>query len=118
MSGLNYPALAATAKKLITANGQPVTFKAKSRGSYNPAAGHTSQTASTYTAQVVMLDTPKAEQTEETKQFEIQNAIADSVTEPSISDTATINGRNYRVLSVTKIQPSTTVIYYELQLAS
>lgn len=115
---LNYTQLAATAKKLITDNGQLVTFKAKSRGAYNPAAGHTSQSTSTYTAQIVMLDKPKAEQTEETKQFEIQDAIAHSETEPSISDTATINGRNFRVLSVVRIQPATTVVYYELQLAS
>lgn len=115
---LNYTQLAATATRLITDNGQSVTFQSKARGTYNPAAGFSSSSNSTYTAQVVLLNEAKEESADDTIQSEDQPAICSSTTEPKISDTATINGRNYRVVSVTKVQPAATVIYYDIRLAS
>lgn len=116
--GVDYVALAKTAKKLISENGQTVTFQTQARGTYNPSAGFSSSSNSTYTAEVVMLNTGKAEKGDGTQQGEEQPAICSSTTELKISDTATINGRKYRVTSVTKVQPATTVLYYDVLLAS
>jgi hypothetical protein len=115
---LDYTALAAMATRLITENGQSVTFQTKARGTYDPAAGFSSSSNSTYTAKVVLLNEAKEEAADDTIQSEEQPALCSSSTEPKISDTATINGRNYRVVSVTKVQPATTVIYYDIRLAS
>jgi len=116
--GVDYVALAKTAKRLISENGQVVTIQTQARGTYNPAAGYASSSNSTYTASVVILNTGKSEKGEGTQQGEEQPAIATSVTDIKISDTATINGKSYRVTSVNKIQPATTVLYYDILLAS
>ena len=45
-------------------------------------------------------------------------ASMSSTTAPEIGDTATINGENYRIVTVNPIQPASSVIYYELRLRS
>jgi len=115
---IDYVGLAATAKRLITENGQVITFQTQSRGTYNPSAGFSSSSNSTYTASVVMLNESKEEKGDGTQQGEAQPAICTSTTEIKISDTATINGRSYRVTKVNKVQPATTVMYYDILLAS
>lgn len=114
---LNYAALAATAQRLITDNGQTVTVNRPARGAYDPAAGF-SGSVTTYSCEIVMLDEPKKESPDSTKQNEEQLALCYSATLPLISDTCTINGKEYRFLSVKTVQPATTVVYYEIRLSS
>ena len=113
---IDYAALQSTAKTLITNNGQSVTFKKKARGSYNPQAGFASESSSTFTAQVVLLGSPKTEVAGELVKGRLLDASAYSDTEIEIGDTCTINSENWRVQEVDKIQPSTTIVYYEIKL--
>tara|TARA_R110000764_G_scaffold35177_6_gene78547 strand:+ start:1264 stop:1620 length:357 start_codon:yes stop_codon:yes gene_type:complete len=115
----NYSPLNKTATNLITKFGQAVTFSRYARGEYSPNTGaFSSNVGQTYTAQVVILDQPKSE-VEETSTLTVENdALCSSATEPTIGDTATINSDKFRITAVKKIQPASTVVFYELRIAS
>jgi len=123
----NYTPLQKTATDLITKFGQAVTFTRRSNSTYNPADGtFGSSSTSTYTAQLVMLDKPITEEgassitgvTKSAMQEVEQEALCSSTTEPVIGDAAEVNGRNYRVTAVKRNQPASTVVFYEIRLAS
>jgi hypothetical protein len=123
----NYTPLQQTATDLITKFGQSVTFAKKTTSGYNPATGGFSSSASsTYTAQVTLLEASKIEEgassitgtTVSALQEIEREALCSSTTEPEIGDTATINSEKYRVTAVNKVQPASTVVYYELRIAS
>ncbi len=114
----NYTPLQKTATDLITKFGQAVTFTKTSDTTYNPTDGtFGSSSTSTYTAQLVLMNEPKQEGEESLQEIE-QNALVTSSTAPVIGDAAEINGESYRVTKVTKNQPASTVVFYEIRLAS
>jgi len=115
---INYTALQTTATNLITDFGQAVTFYKTSRGSYSPGSGFASHSSAGYATKVVLLDQPKAEATDTQIQEKRTQAIMSSSTAPEIGDTATINTEEYRIAEVEPIQPASTVVAYELLLAS
>ena len=112
----NYAPLASTARNLITDFGQSVTFSRLAE-TYNITSA-TSTSASTYTAVVVILDEAKSEQGDTATIGVVHNALASSDTQIVVGDTATINSQSFRVVSVKEVKPATTVVVYELQLAS
>ena len=123
----NYSPLNKTATDLITKFGQAVTFSRYARGEYSPNTGaFSSNVGQTYTAQVVILNEPKTEEgassitgtTVSSLQEVENNALCSSATEPTIGDTATINSDKFRITAVKKIQPASTVVFYELRIAS
>jgi len=115
---VNYSALSSTAETLLTNFGQTVTFTRFARGTYVAASGMNSASSSTYTAKVVLFDQVKNEDGETTNQITEFPASMHSTTEPLVGDTATINGKSYRINEVQPVQPGTSVIYYELRLRS
>lgn len=114
----DYEPLATTAEKMLSNFGQVITFSRFSRESYSPSAGMSGSSQTTYDARVVMLNEPKSEDGKSTVQVVEVPAIAYSSTPPKIGDTATINDEDFRVVEINPVQPSTTVIYYELRLRS
>lgn len=115
---VNYTSLSSTAERLLTNFGQTVTFTRFTRGTYVAASGMNSASSSTYTAKVALFDQEKREDGETTNQIIDFPASMHSSTEPLIGDTASINGKNYRISEVQPIQPGTAVIYYEIRLTN
>ena len=117
---IDYSRLQTTATDLITKFGQAVTFTRDTRSNYNPSTGNFGSTTmgQTIATKLVLINRPKQERSENTQQFNEQEALVSSSTALKINDRAAINGSNYRVTSVKTVQPASTVIYYELLLAS
>lgn len=114
----NYSPLSTTATNLIKNFGQSVTFTRNGSISYSPSTGVSSSSQSTYTANIVLFDQIKLEETESSIAEKEFPASMSSTTAPKIGDTATINSENYRIVNVNPIQPASTVVYYELRLRS
>jgi|TARA_R110001606_G_scaffold356920_1_gene508352 hypothetical protein len=114
----NYSPLSTTATNLIKNFGQSVTFTRNGSVTYDPTAGVSSSSQTTYTANIVLFDQTKREMDDTSLAEKEFPASMSSTTAPKIGDTATINGENYRILDVTPVQPGTSVIYYEARLRS
>lgn len=114
----NYSPLSTTATRLIKNFGQSVTFTRNGSVTYDPTAGVSSSSQTTYTANIVLFDQTKTEIEDTSLQEKNIPANMSSTTEPVIGDTATINSENYRIIDVTPIRPATTVIYYDIRLTS
>ena len=115
---ISYSSLSTTAETLITNFGQTVTFTRFARGTYSTTQGFNSSSTSTYSAKIALFSQDKREDGETTNQTVDFPASMHSSTAPLIGDTATINGKNYRISEVRPIQPATTVIYYEIRLTN
>lgn len=113
-----YSDLTTTATRLITDFGQAVTFTRNGSVNYDPTAGVTSSSQSTYDAKVVLDGNLKIELGETTLAGKDIPASVSSTTAPKIGDTATINSENYRVTEVNPLQPAATVIFYDVRLRS
>lgn len=115
----SYLGLKSTATDLITKFGQPVTFSRFNLNTYSPSAGFDSEgSATTYAANIVLFGQIKSEENETSVQRKEFPASMSSATAPKIGDTATINSEKYRIIEINPIQPASTVVYYELRLAS
>tara|TARA_Y100000361_G_C11154300_1_gene343133 strand:+ start:764 stop:1117 length:354 start_codon:yes stop_codon:yes gene_type:complete len=115
---VNYSSLSSTAERLLTNFGQTVTFTRFTRGTYVAASGMNSASSSTYTAKVALFEQEKKEEGDNQLQIADFPASMHSSTPPLIGDTATINGKSYRINEVEPVQPGSTVIYYEITLRS
>ena len=119
MTAFSYSSLNKTATDLITKFGQSVTFSRFNLNAYSPSAGFNSEgSATTYSANIVLFNQDKSEEAETSVQRQEFDASMSSTTAPKIGDTATINSSKYRIVEITPIQPGSTVVYYELRLAS
>jgi hypothetical protein len=111
----DYSRLNDTATTLIKRFGQTVTFNRYTE-TYQ-ISSPTSISSSSFSADVVLMNKPVTEE-DTAQEMTTHTGLAQSTTAIEVGDVASINSENMRVVGVTKVQPSTKVLYYELQFAS
>lgn len=120
---MSYAASLATAKRLLTSKGQPVTLTNHVGGAYDPS-----------TASVAVVDTPittvgvllplssgvrgfkygTAEQPNTNTLSSDQTLLLPGdIAEPLVGATAAIGTKNYTLISVSPLNPGGTVVLYE-----
>lgn len=113
-----YSQLAATAARLLADKGQAVTFSRTTGATYSPVTGaHTGGTPTSFTGNGAAFDYNKSEIDGETVQAgDIRLMLEATSAAPQIDDTATVDGVEYRVMSVFESSPGGVVTHYEVQL--
>lgn len=113
-----YSGLAAVATRLLDTYGQTVTFSRETGGSFDPVLGvYSGQSTSTFTGSGAAFDFNRSEIDGEIIQRGDIRLMLEAVdTKPIIGDACTVNGVDYRVMSVMESSPGGTVTHYELQL--
>ena len=110
----DYSVLNETATTLIKRFGQSVTFTRLAE-TYTPTGF--SSNSSTYTADLVVIDSPKI-QDEQGLISESKQALVSSTTAILISDSVEVNGEHFRVNNVKSLKPAATLLFYEVELLS
>lgn len=112
-----YTGLRGTAQSLMASYGQALTFTRETQGAYDPLAGSTATTTSTYTLRcVVMLY--RAAEVDGSRIQESDHKVLAAVGEtvPEVGDTVAIDGKAARVQWVGTVSPAGIPVLYELQV--
>lgn len=115
---MNYAALKATARSLLTGFGQSMTLTKYLVGTYDATTGENSSTSSATTDKGVILpygDGLKAAQDSLIKADDQQVFIQMAVV-PSVADRLTVGAAVYDVVGVKAIEPAGVNVLYELQV--
>tara|TARA_R100000951_G_scaffold36129_2_gene30869 strand:+ start:1405 stop:1755 length:351 start_codon:yes stop_codon:yes gene_type:complete len=111
----DYAPLAKTATNLLARYGQGLTFTRTSKGAYDPAAGKTSDTTSTFTKNCVLFDYRDADINGQTVLAGDRRAVAEAHAY-QVGDTVAVGSDVFRVISVSANQPGDTAMISELQI--
>ena len=119
----NYTPLNQTATRLITTFGRDVTFTRQTQDAYNPATGVTSNTSSTYTKKCVIgqfddaqIGSSKSGQPKRAVMAGTRISANAESGDYLVDDVATIDGEQFRVISVTQVNPAGTQVYFVLEM--
>ena len=110
-----YPALQATASRLLTTYGQPMTLRKRTPGAYNPATGAATVTEVDSTVQAAEFDVP-AGMVDGTNilRGDRQVIMAGGGSVPDAGDLLVAGGVARNIVSVKATAPAGTVVIYEL----
>lgn len=111
----NYAPLAKTATNLLTKFGQELTFTRTSKGVYDPGAGTTPDTTSTFTKNGVLFDYRDADSANQTVLAGDRRLVAEAHNY-QVGDTVAIGSDTYRIVSISANQPGNTALVSELQI--
>lgn len=114
----NYVKSRATALKMLTKFGQDVTRTIRTKGTYDPATGETSQSETTETRKGALLTFGRGEQYFNGSLIEISDKrlLVDGEGEVNAEDTFTVNGTEYHVVSIDELNPAGTRVFFDLQV--
>lgn len=112
-----YTGLRGTAQSLMASYGQALTFTREVQGAYDPLAGSTTTTTSTYTLRCVVMRYRNAE-VDGSRIQESDRKVLASVgdTAPAVGDTVAIDGSSARVEAVLVVSPAGIPVMYEMQV--
>jgi len=115
---VDYAKLAATAKNMLTNNGQSVTVRTYTVGSYDPDSGTSTNTYTDSTRKGVLLDygsglTQVRGNLVETTDKKL---LVDSDAAISQQDHVLINSVEYSIVSIGEINPAGTAVIYDLHI--
>ena len=102
-----YTGIAATASKLLTKYGKPITFSRTTAGTYDPITGATTAgTTATFTPpgifQTIRADLIDGELIQKgDKMFVIDNSFA-----PTLTDTVLIGSENWSIVNIREVEPA------------
>lgn len=113
----DYVRLAATAQRLITKAGIPITLGRKSAGDYNPAEGEVLDPAVKSAAGVAMRDQFRLAETdgERIRTGDVSLYVSISGVAPAPGDSITMLGESWLVVDCKPLQPGAIVLLYEVQ---
>lgn len=111
----NYAPLQASATALLTKFGRQYTFTRTTRGTYDPATGQTSNTASTFAKYGCLFDYSDRDSAGLTIEAGDRRMLAEGHSY-EVGDTVSIDGDIYRVISISQNQPAGTALVSNLQV--
>ena len=111
----SYLGVKSTATDLLKKFGRQFTFTRKTDGSYNPNTGSSSTSSSTYQRYGAVFNYSDSERGEGTVQEGDRRILAEGHTY-QIGDTVSIESENYRIISISNIQPGDTIVACNLQV--
>ncbi|MFW0776356.1 MAG: hypothetical protein ACN2B6_01370 [Rickettsiales bacterium] len=105
-----------TATRLITRFGREHTFTRIIDGDYDPASGTSSQTETTFTANVVKEEFNAFERSDSSVQVDDIKMIAEAATDGfQVGDLVTVEGLEYSLTMADPIKPGPTVVAWNLR---
>lgn len=109
--------MAATATRMLTKFGQTVTFTRPASGAFDPVTGSVTGSATTYTGIGAKLDYKASEIDGVQVQMGDARLVCNAMdTAPLIDDSVALCGVSHRVVNVEALNPSATVVIYQLQV--
>lgn len=112
-----YQSLKQTASKLLTNYGQSVTFSREVSSGFDPVTGQDTTTTETFSGYGAAFDYNQSEIDDSIiQQGDIRLMVQAVDTKPQSGDACSVNGTDYRVMSVMDQSPGGTSVYYEVQL--
>lgn len=111
----NYTSLSNSAASLLEKFGVEYTFTRTTKGAYNPATGRTSDSSSTFTGYGCLFDYSDADRTDGAVLQGDRRILAEAGTY-EVGDQVAIGSDSWRVVSVSDIAPSGTVVASNLQV--
>lgn len=111
----NYTALQSSAGVLIQRFGRQLTFTRTTKGSYDPNTGTTSDSSATYDKYACVFDYTDAERADTRIESGDRRLLAESYAY-QINDTVSIDSETYRIISISNVQPSSTIVACNLQV--
>jgi hypothetical protein len=100
---------------MIAKFGTQYTFTRVTKGTYDPATGTTTDTSSTYTAYACLFDYSGADRADGSVLQGDRRMLAESGTY-EVGDTVVVGSETYRIISISDIGPSGTVVASNLQV--
>jgi hypothetical protein len=111
----NYATLASSASRLIERFGVLLTFTNETAGAYDPATGQAAKTTTSYQKYGCVFEYSDSERAEETIQEGDRRVLAQPH-DYAVGDIVAISGENYRIVTVSQIQPGDTNMAVNLQV--
>lgn len=111
----NYTPLTQSAGRMIAKFGTQYTFTRVTKGTYDPATGTTTDTSSTFTAYACLFDYSDADRADGSVLQGDRRMLAESGTY-EVGDTVVVGSETYRIISISDIGPSGTVVASNLQV--
>jgi len=111
----NYTALQSSAGTLLQNFGRQLTFTRTTKGSYDPNTGTTSDSSATYQKYACVFEYTDAERGDQTIEQGDRRVLAEGYAY-QIGDTVSLDSETYRIISVSNIQPASTIVACNLQV--
>jgi len=111
----SYLNIRSTATSLLTKFGRQLTFTRSTDGAYDPDTGSTSPTTATYQKYGAVFDYSDEELAAGTIESGDRRILAEGH-EYQVGDTVLLDSANYRIISVSNIQPGPTIVACNLQV--
>lgn len=117
MADFDYAKMAATARRLLTRFGNPVTISRTTGGTTDPVTGVTTPgTTETFMPQGVLLKYPD-QLIDGTRILQSdRRLILDDTVEPTASDKPVVQGQQWTIVDFMTVSPAGTPIVYEVQV--
>lgn len=114
---VDFSALADTAQRLLSSNGQTLIFTRQIVASSDPVTGINSYALSNYSGKGAGFDYINSEiDGEVIKKGDVRIVLESVDTKPLQNDKVTYNGSVYRVMNIEEVSPSGVVVIYKLQV--
>lgn len=111
----NYTNLQSSAGRLLQNFGRQLTFTRTTKGSYDPNTGTTSDSSATYEKYGCVFNYTDSELGDSRIEVGDRRVLAEGYAY-QINDTVSIDSETYRIISISNIQPSDTIVACNLQV--
>lgn len=113
-----YQNLQDTASRLIESKGKACTLRKQTSGTYNPATGASTITATDYSTYGVLLNYTQSQINAVDSMVEVtdRKAIIKGDVTPDVSDLFIFDNVTYRIISIKTINPTGLVLIHEMQV--
>ena len=111
----NFTPLQGSSTKLLTKFGRQLTFTRTTDAGFDPNTGTKTQTTSTFTKFACVFDYSAEEVALDNIEVGDRRLLAEGHSY-QVGDTVSLDSQNYRVISVSNIQPAGTVVACNLQV--
>lgn len=111
----NYTPLTQSAARMLTKFGTLYTFTRVTKGTYSPATGTTTDTSATYTKYACLFDYTDADRGDGSILQGDRRMLAEGHSY-EVGDTVVVGGDTFRIISISDIGPSGTVVASNLQI--
>lgn len=111
----NYTPLTQSATRMLTKFGALYTFTRVTKGTYSPATGTTTDTSATYTKYACLFDYTDADRGDGSILQGDRRMLAEGHSY-EVGDTVAVGGDTFRIISISDIGPSGTVVASNLQI--
>ena len=111
----SYTGLQSTATALLTKFGRQLTFTRTTKGAYSAATGQTSDSSATFDKYCCVFDYAANEVNNGTIQQGDRRILSEAY-EYELNDTVSLDGKVYRVISISENKPAGTLMSVDLQV--